>query len=218
MERFVDNCAVGPKPEQLGVRFKLINENWEKCNNVQYELEELGHYSKNQQKHDEMEERYCYLTGFIETKMEELELSGSPELNVTTEPSVKVRLPQLSIPKFSGNLQDWVMFEDTFLLLVGDSTTIPNIQKFHYFLSAINGDAKRVIQHIPVSEQGFRVACEILVERYENERLIINTHIDNIRRLPSLTSENASQLHQIVDTTKCALEALMAMKQNTAGT
>jgi hypothetical protein len=42
-------------------------------------------------------------------------------------------------------------------------------------LSAINGDAKRVIQHIPVSEQGFRVAWEILVERYENERQSIHT-------------------------------------------
>jgi hypothetical protein len=85
---------------------------------------------------------------------------------------------------------------------------------FHYLLSAISGDVKRVIQHIPVSEQGFRVAWEILVERYENERLIINTHIDNIMKLSSLTAENASQLHQIVDTTKCNLEALKAMKQN----
>jgi hypothetical protein len=101
------------------------------------------------------------------------------------------------------------------LSLVGDSRTIPNIQKFHYLLSAINGDAKRVIQHKPVSEEGFRVAWEILVERYENERLIINTHIDNIMKLPSLTFENASQLHQIVDTTKCNLEAIKAMKQNT---
>jgi hypothetical protein len=82
-------------------------------------------------------------------------------------------------------------------------------------LSAVNGDAKRVIQHIPVSEQGFGVAWEILVERYENERLIINTHIDNIMKLPSLTPENASQLRHIVDTTKCNLEALKAMKQNT---
>jgi hypothetical protein len=79
-------------------------------------------------------------------------------------------------------------------------------------LSAINGDAKRVIQHIHVSEQGFRVAWEILVERYENERLSINTHIDNIMKLPSLTSENASQFCQVVDTTKCNLEALNAMK------
>ena len=108
-------------------------------------------------------------------------------------------------------MPDWVTFKGTVLSLVGDSTTILNIQKFYYFLSAINGDTKRVIQHI----QGFRVSWEILVERYENESLIINTHIDNIMKLPSLTSENASQLRQIVDTTKCNLEVLKAMKQNT---
>jgi hypothetical protein len=88
MERFADIYAVDPKPEQLEVRLKLFNENWEKYNNMQDELEELGHDSENQQQCDEMEERYCYLTGFIQTKMKELELSGSPELNVTTEPSV----------------------------------------------------------------------------------------------------------------------------------
>ena len=179
---------------------------------MQDELEELGHDSENQQQHDEMEGRYCYLTGFIQTKMKELELAGSPELNVTTEPSVKVKLPQLSILKFSGNLQDWVTFKDMFLSLLDDSIIIPNIQKFHYLLSAISGDVKRVIQHIPVSEQGFRVTWEILVERYENERLIINTHIDNIMKLSSLTAENASQLRQIVDTTKCNLEAVKAVK------
>jgi hypothetical protein len=98
-----------------------------------------------------MEERYCYLTGFIQTKIKKkLELTGVPEPNAATEPIVKARLSQLSIPKFSGNLQDWITFKDTFSSLVGDSTTIPNIQKFHYLLSAINGDAKRVIQHIPV--------------------------------------------------------------------
>ena len=68
------------------------------------------------------------------------------------------------------------------------------MQKCHYLLSAISGDVKRVIQHISVSEQGFRVAWEILVERYENERLIIDTHIDNIMKLPSCTADTASQL------------------------
>jgi len=82
-------------------------------------------------------------------------------------------------------------------------------------VSAVNGDAKRVIQHIPLSEQGFRVAWEILVERYEIERLIINTHIDNILKLPCLTCENSSQVRHLVNTTKCNLEALKAMKQDT---
>jgi len=77
--------------------------------------------TNNQQQRDEMEERYCYLTGFIQTKMKELEVAGAPELNVTTDPSVKVKLPVIN-PKFSGNFQDWVTFKDTFLSLVGDST------------------------------------------------------------------------------------------------
>jgi hypothetical protein len=114
LERFVDNYAVDPKPEQLNVRLKLINENWAKHNNAQEELEELGHDSNIQQQHYETEERYCYLTGFILTKIKEPELTGVPELNGTTELSVKVKLPQLSVPKFSGNLQDFVTFKDTF--------------------------------------------------------------------------------------------------------
>jgi len=215
LETFVENYLIDPKSEQLEVRLKLVNENWEKCSEAQDELEEIGHDTNSQQQRDEMEERYCYLTGFIQTKMKELELTGVPESNVTTELAVKPKLPQLSIPKFSGNLQDWVTFKDTFLSLVGYSTTIPNIQKFHYLVSAINGDAKRVIQHIPVSEQGYKVAWEILIERYENERLIINTHIDSIMKLPCLTSENSSQPRHLVDITKCNLEALKAMKQNT---
>ena len=134
-----------------------------------------------------MKQKYCYLTGFIQTKMKEVEVAGDPELNVITEPSVKAKLPQLSTLKFSGNLQDWVTFKDTFLSLVGDSTTIPNIQKFHYLLSAINDDAKSVILHIPISEQDFRIPWEILFERYENERLIINSHIDSIMKLPNVS-------------------------------
>jgi hypothetical protein len=54
----------------------------------------------------------------------------------------------------------------------------------------------------------------MLGDRCENERLIISTYIDNIMKLPSLTSENAIELRQIVDTIKCN-RALKAMKQNT---
>ena len=67
MEKFVDNYMVDQKPEQLEVRLKLIDENWEKYNHAQDELEELGHDSYNQQQREEMEERYCHLTGFFQT-------------------------------------------------------------------------------------------------------------------------------------------------------
>jgi hypothetical protein len=115
-----------------------------------------------------MEERYCNLEGFIQGKMKEPEISEPSHPNITTGPSIKVRLPQLLIPNFTGNLQEWVTFKDTFMSLVGDNINIPNVQKFHYLLSTNKGDAQRVIQHIPLREQGFNVAWELLVERYEN--------------------------------------------------
>ena len=96
------------------MRLKIVNENWQKYSEAQDELEEIGHDTNSQQQHDEMEERYCYLTGFIQTKMKELELTGVPESNVMTELVVKPKLPQLSISKFSCNLQDWVTFKDIF--------------------------------------------------------------------------------------------------------
>ena len=131
MEKFIDNYMVGQKSEHLEVRLKLIQENWEKYSPAQDELEELDYDSYNQQQREEMEERYCHLTGFIQTNLKELEFTGPPELNMTSEPSMKVKLPQLSIPMFSGQLQEWVTFKDTFLSLVGTSKTISNIQKFH---------------------------------------------------------------------------------------
>jgi len=124
------------------VRLKVVNENWQKYSEAQDELQEIGHDINSQQQRDEMEERYCYLTGFIKTKMKELELTGVPESNVRTELVVKTKLPQLSISKFSGNLQDCVTFKDTFLSFVGDSTFIPNIQIFTIWYQLLMGMQK----------------------------------------------------------------------------
>jgi len=89
-----------------------------------------------------MEESYCYLTGFIQTKLKEVELTGVPESNVMTELVVKPKLPQLSIPKFSSNLQVLVTFKDTSLSSVGDSTTIANIQNFTIWYQLLMGMQK----------------------------------------------------------------------------
>jgi len=74
LDRFVEKYLINPKPEQLEVRLKLVNENWEKYSEAQDELQEIGHDTNSQQQRDEMVERYCYLTGFNQTKMKELEL------------------------------------------------------------------------------------------------------------------------------------------------
>lgn len=134
---------------------------------------------------------------------------------MTTEPVVQVKLPQLSLPHFNGHVSEWITFKETFLSLVGNNTTIPNVQKFHYLLSAVNGDAKRVIQHIPLNEDGYDIAWSLLTERYQNEKLIVNIHIDNIMKQPTIVTENVVLLRQLIDITKSNLKALDSMDQQT---
>jgi hypothetical protein len=127
-----------------------------------------------------MEERYFELVSFIQGKMKVP--NNNQTMHVISEPSENVRLPQLSIRNFSGHLPDWIILQETFMSLVGNNTNIPKVQKFHYLLPAIKSDAMRVIQHIQINEEGLQIAWELLLERYENERLITNTHIDNIMK------------------------------------
>jgi len=124
------------------VRLKFVSENWEKYSEAKDELQEIGHDTNSQQQRIEMEERFYYLTGFIQTKMKELELRGCPESNDRTELVVKPKFPHLSISKIKVNLQVWVTFKHTFLSLVGDSTTIPNIQRFSIWYELLMGMQK----------------------------------------------------------------------------
>jgi hypothetical protein len=54
----------------------------------------------------EVEERHCEMVTFIQGKMKVL--NNTQTMHVISNPSAKVRLPQLSIPNFSGHLQDWI--------------------------------------------------------------------------------------------------------------
>ena len=75
-------------------------------------------------------------------KINELELTGVPKSKVMTELVVKPKLPQSSIPKFSGNLQGWVTFKDTFLSLVGDRQPFLTFKSFTIWYQLLMGMQK----------------------------------------------------------------------------
>jgi hypothetical protein len=192
---------------QLEVRLTLLQENWNKFNEIQDELDSL------EKERTEIENRYCFLLSFIQGRLKDVQ---SRQSNIVpTEPVVQVKLPQLSLPHFNGNISEWVTFKETFLSLVGNNATISNVHKFHYLLSAVNGDAKRVVQHIPLNADGYDIPWSLLTERYQNEKLIVNTHIANIMKQPTILTENVSQLRQLIDITKSKLKALDSMDQQT---
>ena len=74
---------------------------------------------------------------------------------------VDVNVPKLFLPAFSGNVIEWQRFWDQFLAKV-DSTNLPEVSKFTYLQSLLDGGAKQAIEGLSISNDHYKSACSIL--------------------------------------------------------
>lgn len=126
-----------------------------------------------------------------------------------------VKLPTISIPSFDGSRQHWVEFRDTFLSLIHNTKSIPAIQKFHYLKASLKGDAKAVIENVQFSSDNYKIAWELLLHRFNNEKLIIQSHIKSIFSIQNITQESPTQLNNLIDTILKNLRSLNILGEPT---
>lgn len=127
----------------------------------------------------------------------------------------QVKLPKLNMPTFDGNLDNWLSFRDSFNLIVHQNNQLEDIQKFQYLKSALTKDAAHVIDSLDLSATNYKNAWEILIERYENKRLIVQSHVTALFDLPTITRESAISLTSLLDQVKSHMRALNALQVNT---
>lgn len=121
-----------------------------------------------------------------------------------------IRLPKLDLPKFSGKYDEWFLFYDSFSAIIHANASLSNIHKLQYLRAAII-----VISSLEILDANYAIAWNLLKERYDNKRVIVQTHLKSIVDLPVMTKENASELRQIADGTARHVHALRALKRPT---
>ena len=106
-----------------------------------------------------------------------LELTQSDQDAVdksTCVSTADVKLPKLTLPKFSGDVLEWQSFWDQFKVNVHDSD-LPVVSKFSYLLSLLQGEAKQAVQGLSMTSDHYKTACKILEDRYgRTERIILH--------------------------------------------
>lgn len=122
-----------------------------------------------------------------------------------------VKLPTIQLPKFTGSYDNWLEFRDTFASLIHGNDDIDEINKFHYLRSSLEGSAAIVIQSIEFSAQNYNVAWELLCERFDNERLLIENHVTALFNIESITKESSTALKGIVDNVNKNIRALRTL-------
>ncbi|MCP3661487.1 MAG: DUF1759 domain-containing protein [Gammaproteobacteria bacterium] len=85
---------------------------------------------------------------------------------------------------FSGDLLQWKPFWDSFVSQIHSRDDLSDVDKFHYLRCLVKGRALTVIEGIPITGENYRVASQLLQERYASTRVVIESLYKEIVRIP----------------------------------
>ncbi|XP_066261359.1 uncharacterized protein [Euwallacea similis] len=129
-----------------------------------------------------------------------------------------VKLPPIDIPKFDGNFQTWLEYRDTFESMIHASTVLSNIQKFHYLRGSLMGAAALVIKSLEFSASNYEVAWMLLLERYNNPRVLVQNHVKALFQIESISKASAERIRWLIDTVSKHMRCLEQVKEPTVDT
>lgn len=123
--------------------------------------------------------------------------------------TMTVKLPKLEITKFQGDIQAWQGFWSQFDCTIHQSETLSEIDKFKYLKSYLTGKAAAAIEGLAVTTENYRVAIDLLKERFGQKELIIESHMSRLLAIkPVHDSRNVNALRSLYDETETEFEVL----------
>jgi len=158
--------------------------------------------------------------------MERLILNGQPAVDTSNNSQTvlseshardisQVHFPKIAIPKFNGNYENWYPFYNTFESMIHSNARLTNIQKFHYLISSLEGDATHVIQSLEINSDNYQEARDLLKQRYDDKRIITQEHIKALFELTPVAKGNHAALRKLIDDVMRYLRSLKGLDRPT---
>lgn len=121
------------------------------------------------------------------------------------------RLPKLEVPQFDGTYNTWTTFKDLFKAMVIDQVGLTDARKLQYLKISVKNEAADIVSEYKIIDANFAPAWQALEDRYDNERLIINSHLKILFDQPVMSTESAIDLRMLLRTTQKCLRSLKSL-------
>ncbi|XP_062713787.1 uncharacterized protein LOC134290629 [Aedes albopictus] len=128
----------------------------------------------------------------------------------------RVKLPEIRLPSFGGQLREWVTFRDSFRSLIHNNQQLSAMDKFTYLRSSLTGEALQEINSVEMTEANYDVAWVALERRYENKKLIVKAHLDSLFSVEVMKKESYESLSKLIGDFEKNLLMLDKIGENTA--
>ena len=117
--------------------------------------------------------------------------NNSPTPTPTSTPTCEgIKLPKIDVPSFDGNILHWQTFWDQFCISIHHRTNLSEAEKLVYLQQALkDGSAKHSIEGLSQLGDCYAEAISCLKSRFDQPRLIHQTHVRIILEAPLLITE-----------------------------
>jgi hypothetical protein len=109
-----------------------------------------------------------------------------------------LRLPEISLQVFDGNIKNYRLFRDTFASVINRSH-LTETERFALLRSKLSGPAADAIAALDSVEENYEAAWATLDKTFDNERLTIETNFQSLKNLPT-SLDNSNSLLKLVQT------------------
>ncbi|XP_065090780.1 uncharacterized protein LOC135711748 [Ochlerotatus camptorhynchus] len=218
IRRFAEKIQESTSSTQILLRLEKIDDLWERYGVTLVEIQSHDDFEEQDEEGDdplesgstldkqrqEFSDRYyevkSILTDQVKERQEPASLNQSIRGDLPTSATLdRVRLPQIKLQTFNGEIEDWLSFRDLFTSLIHWKTYLPDVEKFHYLRGCLQGEPKTLIDSLQITAGNYQVAWGMLIKRYNNSKLLKKRQIQSLLKLPGLTKESAFELHALVE-------------------
>lgn len=147
------------------------------------------------------------------------EHSNTPQANQpqVNQCNTTVKLPQLQVPIFSGQIEDWPKFFGLYNSVIHKNVTLCKLEKMQYLISLVKGSALKLIENLHLSENNYEIAYNLLLSKYQNQRILANMYLKQLFEFKGIVSDSATQLQSFLSVYDTNYEAIKALQlKNTA--
>lgn len=125
---------------------------------------------------------------------------------------ITIKLPKLVIPKFYGDLNEWLSFWNSFRSLIHENPSLNGVDKLNYLKSFLSGTALNTIDGLELTNANYDAAVELLKGRFGDNNVLINAHIEQLLKLnPLKNSHDIKQFRKLFDHVQKNLRSLQSL-------
>ena len=101
--------------------------------------------------------------------------NGATSISANSKTTVRVKLPKLEVRKFSGKLEEWQEFWDSFESAIDSNDSLSSVDKFSYLRGLLLEPARLAITGFALTSANYEAAVELLKKRFEKKTAIQRT-------------------------------------------